>query len=259
MNTGDTIQVNAPAGTTFVKVVMDVIDPNGTSIFQPPQQRPPGTPSPAQFAWANLDPGIVYTIVFTMTNNAVPACTEQIVRYIQQEPLPACALTTFAMQSSILRQTATNFQLQLDLTNSAPEALTLTELDFTWTQSFAAGNNGQPDYSWNSIKFPSANGATMTGPLSVGGSFNFNLSPKPSQLTNTDITVPANGTRSILINMSKFGSGNPPNITAAMFTNICVKYTRASVTQLVNGVQVPFIFNCRIKPDAGPNNPQQCN
>ena len=259
MNTGDTIQVSPPGGTVFVNVVMDVVDPSGTSIFQPPQNRQPPNTNPALFNWQNLDPGVVYTIVFTMTNNASPPCNQQLVRYIQQEPLPACALTTFAMQSSILRQTATNFQLQLDLVNAAPEALTLTELDFTWTQSFNVGNNNQPDYSWNSIKFPSSNSATMTGPLSVGGAFNFVLSPKPAQLTTTDITVPANGTRSVLINMSKFGSGNPPNITPAMFTNICAKYTRPSVSQLVNGVQVPFIFNCRIKPDAGPNNPQQCN
>ena len=256
MNTGDTIQVNPPSGTTFVDVKMDVIDPSGTSVFQPVQERQ--LMSPALFTWANLTPGVVYTITFTMTNNAVPPCTEQLVRYIQQEPLPSCALTTFAMSATILRQTATNYQLQLDLTNAAPEALNLTELDMTWQNQFSSGSSSSPDYSWGSIKFPSAAGATMTGPGTTSGSVVFNLSPKPSQLTTTDITVPANGTRSILINMSKT-TGNPPNIVPSMFTNICVKYTRASVTQLQGGVQVPFVFNCRIKPDASTNNPQTCN
>ena len=31
-----------------------------------------------------------------MTNDATPPCTEQLVRFVQQEPLPACALRTFA-------------------------------------------------------------------------------------------------------------------------------------------------------------------
>src|SRR4029079_10988130 len=70
----------------------------------------------------------------------------------------------------------------------------------------------------------------------------FNLSPRPAQLTTNDVTVPANGTRSILINMASLG-GNPPNISAATFSNICVHYTRASVSQLSGVVTTVTITN----------------
>lgn len=218
MNTGDTIQVNPPGGTTFVNTTMEIKDPSGTTLMTNTSAA-----SPANFTWANLTPGTPYTITFTMTNNAVPPCTEQLIRYIQQEPLPACSLTTFATQSSILASNATPNVLQLDLINAATEALTMQSIDFTWTAPSRV--------TWNSIKFPSAAGATVAGPGTTSGSFTIALSPKPAQLTTNDITVPASGTRSLILNFAKT-SGNPtlPPATSAI-SFICVKYTRASVTQ----------------------------
>ncbi len=248
MNTGDTIQVNPPGGTTFTLTKMAIKDPSGTTLMTLTS-----VASPALFTWANLTPGTPYTITFTMTNNSAPPCTEQLVRYIQQEPLPACSITTFAAQASILANTAITYQLKLDLVNGAAEALDLQSIDFEWT--------APSRITWNSIQFPSGGGATIAGPgttsYPTGSPFTITLSPKPAQLTVNDVTVPANGTRSLLINMAKT-NGNPSNITPAAIDFICVKYTRASITQLVGGVQQPIVFSCAIKPDAQVNNPTTC-
>jgi hypothetical protein len=205
--------------------------------------------SPFTFNWGNQTASTVYVVTFTMTNDASPPCTEQLVRFVQQEPLPACALTAFADDSSVLTNTATTYQMQLTLTNGAAEALTLTGLRFVWTSPDVTNPSG-PDYTWGSIKFPSAAGATITGP-GTASAYNVTLSPKPAQLSTSDITVNANnGTRSILLNMAKNG-GSPPNVTPAAIDTICVEYTIPS--------QVGITFHCQIKPDADADNPTSCN
>ena len=261
MNAGDTIAVNPPGGTTFTNTDMQIVDPGGTTIAIYTSAT-----SPANFTWANLTPGTPYTVTFTMTSAAIaPAlpCTEQLVRYIQQEPLPACSLTTFATQASILRQTATNYQLQLDLVNGAAEQLNLQSIDFEWT--------APTRITWNSIKFPSAAGATVAGPGTTsyvtppGPSFTIALNPRPAQLTLSDVTVPASGTRSLLLNFAAT-NGNPSNVLPSAISFICIKYQRPSITQLVTGpqcaplasCQLPITFFCAIKPDQLPNNPTSC-
>jgi hypothetical protein len=236
MNAGDTIQVQPPIGTTLVNTTMQIMDPAGNPVLSPP----PSTASPALFTWVDLIPGTPYTVTFTMTNDAVPPCTEQLVRYIQQQPTPACSLTPFSVQPSILAPTAINYQLKLDLVNTASEPLTLTALEFAWTPPNSR--------NWQNIQFPS--GATVTGPGTVGGNFTFTLFPIPGTLTSNDVTVPANNTRSVLLNFS--GSGTPLAFPVANINDICVHYTAAS--------QGPsFTFFCRIKPNPGPTNPTGCN
>jgi type II secretory pathway pseudopilin PulG len=245
MNAGDTIQVVPPTATTFSNTDVIISTLGGTVIttFN-------STSSPALFTWANLDPGVIYVATFTMTNSAVPPCTEQVVRYIQQEPLAACALTTFASQSSILANTATNYQMELDLVNQGSEALNLTGISFTWT----APNR----VLWNSVKFPSTATATVTGPGNVSGDYVVDLDPKPGQMTISDITVPANGTRSVLLNMAACTGGGcgggpaaqPSDVVPSIISNICVQYTLTS--------QPGFTFSCKIKPDSAAANPGAC-
>lgn len=237
MNAGDTIQVVPPAGTTFVATTMRLVDTTGVITDEDTV-----ITSPANFTWgAGLTPGSVYTVTFTMTNNAIPACTEQIVRYVQQEPLPACALTTFAGSASVLSNTSTQYQMRLNLINGGAEALTLTALRFNWTR---------PErIEWQTVKFPSAAGATVTGPGTATGDHNISLSPKPAALSTSDITVNAGATQSLLLNMAKT-NGNPPNVTPSIINKICVQYTLAS--------QPGFTFSCRIKPDASTENPDTC-
>jgi len=236
MNGGDTIEVQPPVGTTLVNTTMQIVDPGGT-LMNPGD--PPVLTSPADFSWANLTPGTPYTVTFTMTNDQVPPCTEQLVRYIEQEPLPACSLTTFATQNAILAQTATNYQLRLQLVNASSEALTISEIDFDWTPPTRI--------KWNSVQFPS--GAAITGPGTSGGAFVVNLNPRPGTVTVGDVTVPAGGTQNILLNFART-NGNPSNVTAALMNSICVQYTRAS--------EPGFIFHCQILPDANVNNPNSC-
>lgn len=237
MNTGDGIRVNPPAGTTFVLTTMEIVESGGTVI-----DTQTSISSPSDFSWVNLTPGEVYTLTFTMTNTAVPPCTEQIVRYVQQEPLPACSLTTFANNSTILLSTGVKYQMELDLVNALAEPLTLTGIVFDWTVPSRI--------TWGSVKFPSAAGATVTGPGTTGGVYTVDLDPKPAQLSTSDITVNANGTRSVLLNMAK-ATGNPPDTTPSIINSICVQYTIAS--------QPGITFSCRIKPDAAANNPTTCN
>jgi hypothetical protein len=239
MNAGDTIQVQPPAGTTLATTTMMVVDPNGTTVATYSSSS-----SPAMFSWLDLIPGTAYTVTFTITNTAFPSCTEQLVRYITQQPTAACSLTTFAAQASILSQTATTYQLKLDLRNLGSEALTLRALDFTWNQP--------THITWNSVQFPSS--ATVAGPGTTSGNYTATLFPRPGTVTTGDITVPANGTESILINMAKT-QGNPSNITASVITNICVTYQ--TPTQGLNAGD--FHFHCQIKPDASVNNPTTCN
>jgi hypothetical protein len=214
MNAGDSIQIDPPPATTFASTDMTIIDPSGVIIGTITSNT-----SPAGFSWTNQTPGDVYTVTFTMTNTATPPCVEQIVRYIQQEPLPACALTTFATQNSILAQTATTYQLKLDLINSATEDLNLEEISFDWVKPTNIG--------WNNIRFPSS------GTIPLGGnpaaSFTVDLNPRPAGLNAQDVIVPANGTISLLLNFAAT-SGTPANVTPSVIPNICVKYTRASIT-----------------------------
>lgn len=237
MAAGDSIQVVPPAGTTLTSTTMRVIDGSGnlisteTSLF-----------SPAPFGWDSQTPGEVYMVTLTMTNDATPPCTEQLVRYIQQEPLPACAVTTFSEQNSILLNTATTYQLKLDLINEGAEAMNLTALRFNWTQP----NRIQ----WQNVKFPSTATATVVGPGTTSGDYTVILSPRPGQLSPSDVTVNASGTRSILLNMART-NGNPANITPAVINSICVQYTLVS--------QPGFTFSCQIKPDADAANPTSCN
>src|SRR5205814_8143379 len=132
-----------------------------------------------------------------ITNNGLPQCTEQIVRYIQQQPPPACHITTFDIDSSILHLTNVSDQLKLDLKNTTNADLTMTQIDFQWQTRHA---------QWNSSVFPS--GGSITGPNTTT-TYTMSLSPKPGQLTTNDITIPANGTRSLLLNFSV--NGNSPS------------------------------------------------
>lgn len=237
MNGGDGLTVVPPSGTTLVSTTMQVRDPAGTVISTQND-----TTSPFTFSWGNQTPSTIYSVTFTMTNNASPACTEQLVRYVQQEPLPACAIRTFAESSSILVNTATKYQMRLTLVNEGSEIVTLTGLRFVWVP---------PDkIEWNSIKFPSANTATVTGP-GTATSYIVNLSPKPAQLATTDVTVNANnGTRDIFLNMAKI-NGNPGDPPPSAITSICVQYTIPSVPSTT--------FSCQIKPDSAAANPTTCN
>jgi type II secretory pathway pseudopilin PulG len=237
MNAGDTIQVMPPLGTTFTSTTMRLVDSGGTVTDEDTV-----VTSPANFTWGTgLTAGATYTVTFTMTNNAIPPCTEQIVRYVQQEPLPACALTTFDEASSTLANTATQYQMRLNLKNEGNEALTLTALRFNWTR---------PDrIEWQTIKFPSSASATVTGPGTATGNYNVTLSPKPALLSTSDVTVNPGTTQSVLLNMART-NGNPPNITPSIVNSICVQYTLVS--------QPGFTFSCRIKPNASDENPDAC-
>ncbi len=244
MDGGDTLTVVPPSGTVLTLTKMDIVDPNGNAV--PPTQV--DSTSPFTFNWGNQTASTVYVVTFTMTNNASPPCTEQLVRFVQQEPLPACALTTFAENPAILANTATTYQLALNLINEGNEVMTLTGLRFVWTSPDLINPSG-PDYTWGSIKFPSAAGATITGP-GVTSTYNPVLSPKPAQLSASDVTLNGNASKSILLNLAKNG-GNPVNITPAIINSICVQYTIPS--------QVGVTFSCQIKPDADADNPTTCN
>ncbi|HEU4887274.1 MAG TPA: hypothetical protein VFV49_05260 [Thermoanaerobaculia bacterium] len=235
MNGGDTLTVVPPGGTNLTMTTMAVADPTGTVINVQADST-----SPITFNWGNQTPSTIYAVTFTMTNDATPPCTEQLVRYVQQEPLPACVLTTFADDNAILVNTATKYQMRLDLVNGGAEDLTLTGLNFVW--------NPPNNIEWNSIKFPSAAGATVTGP-GTATSYVVDLDPKPNQLSTSDITVSANNTRSILINMAKTQAN--PDVDPSDIDSICVQYKLASLPGST--------FSCQILPDADADNPTSCN
>ena len=251
LNNGDTIQVQPPAGTTFIATSMQIFDPSGTMVAI--QQ---SFTSPANFTWVDLTPGTPYTVTFTMTDNGSPVqCTEQLVRYITQQGLPACSLTTF-VDSSILIDTATDYQMQLDLRNSAPENLTLTGIDFTWDPLAPSLGGGAGFRTFNSIQFVPSNDVVGNPLPTIGLApnpvWNQTLFPRPGTVSVSDVTVPANSSRRILLNFAQFGSGhpNPRLFPAAAITDICVHYTAPSVNS--------FTFACKIKPDQQPANPNLC-
>ena len=189
-------------------------------------------------------------MTYTITDTAFPPCTEQLVRYITQQPTPACSLTSIQQQPSILVNTATIYQLKLSVKNAGAEPLTLRELDFNWTQPNRI--------TWNTVQFPS--GATAPGPGILSGNFTVTLFPTPGNCigsggcTAGDLTVPANGTETLLINMAKT-NGNPANITPSVINELCVRYQTPTQGLTVND----FTFKCRIIPSVGPGNPNACN
>lgn len=244
MDAGDTLQVNPPSGTTFLLTKFDVADAGG-NIVDHQQSLNNGTTTPVTFIWSNQAQG-TYTATFTITNNSVPQCTQQLVRYIQQQPPLACSLTTYDVDSSILSGTAITNQLRLDLKNTRGEALTIKSIDFTW--------NDPKHLAWNSTVFPSS--GSVAGP-SQTSPYSMSLSPKPAALTTNDITIPANGTRSLLLNFA-VTVGNPSPIVPSDFigsggntAKICVSYTQPT--------QGSTVLHCRIMPNPASNNPGSCN
>ncbi len=240
MDAGDTIQVTPPPNTStqFVKAVFQVSDFAGNIVNQQTSFNN-GTPAnPVLFTWLNQLVN-TYVATFTITDNALPQCTEQIVRYIQQQPPPACHITTFDIDSSILHLTAVTDQLQLDLKNTTNADLTMDHIDFQWQT-----NHSQ----WNSTVFPS--GGSVTGP-NVTTNYTMPLSPKPSTLTTNDITIPANGTRSLLFNFSVQGNAPSHIVNVNTMSRICVSYT-----QVIQGTTV---LHCTILPNPSNNNPGSCN
>ena len=235
---GDSLTVVPPDGTTLTTTTMQVVDPGGVLI-----ETQTDVTSPLTFNWGNQTPSTVYAVTFTMTNDATPPCTEQLVRYVQQEPLAACAIRTFADDNAILINTATTHQLQLDLVNESAENMTIKFLTGTWTRP--------TKIQWNNIKFPSAATATVAGPGTSTGAFTFDLDPKPGVLSDSDVTIDANnGTRTILINMAQTNP-NPGAVTPAAINTLCVQYTIPS--------QPSLLFKCQIKPDSDAENPGACN
>jgi len=186
------------------------------------------------------------TATFTITTNAIPQCTEQVVRYIEQQPALACSLTSYDNDSSILVGTAVTNQLRLDLKNTRSEALTIQSIDFEW--------NDPKHLAWNSTVFPSS--GSVAGPVQASP-YSMSLSPKPASLTTNDITIPAGGTRSLLLNFA-VTVGNPSPITPSDFigtggntAKICVSYTQPT--------QGSTVLHCRIMPNVASNNPGSCN
>jgi prepilin-type N-terminal cleavage/methylation domain-containing protein len=248
MNAGDTIQVQPPAGTTFVNTSMQIADQNNNII----NTVVTGT-SPANFTWADLSQGL-YTVTFSMTNSAFPPCTQQLVRYIEQQPIPVCTLTTFATNSTVLSNTATPNQLQMKLINTGSDPITLTGMDFVWTQPSI--NHGGV-LLWNSIVFPSSSSIAVNSGTSGNGnivlSFGVSLSPRPGTVTAGDVTVPANGSENILFNFSSTHVNVTP-IAPSDINSICISYQTPTQGLGATG----FTFHCRVKPDVTSNNPNSC-
>jgi prepilin-type N-terminal cleavage/methylation domain-containing protein len=239
MNAGDTFQVTPPGGQSFTQVTMDVFNGN-TAVASYTT-----TSSPASFSWQDQTPGTTYRILFTMTNNASPPCTQQLTRYVVQETPPGCTLNTLGAptnDATVLTLAATPaYTLKLKLVNTASEAINLTSMDFTWTQPSRI--------AWDRITFPSGGFITLTG-ATTPATFTQTLNPRPVTLAASDVTVPANSTIILTLNFSKT-NGNP-SMTANTISNVCVKYTRASV--------IGQTFLCRIVPGAGAGNPfTSCN
>ena len=129
--------------------------------------------------------------------------------------------------------------MQLDLKNTTNADLTMKQIDFQWQT-----NHSQ----WNSTRFPS--GGSVTGPNTTTN-YTMALSPKPAALTTNDITIPANGTRSLLLNFSVNGNAPSHIVNVQTMSKICVSYT-----QVIQGATV---LHCTILPNPSNNNPGSCN
>jgi len=242
MDAGDTLQVSPPpppnAPVTFLFTALDISDLAG-NVVDHQTSNGNGTTTPVLFTWHNQSQG-TYTATFTITTNAVPQCTEQVVRYIQQQPPLACSLTSADIDPSILHLTATDNKLQLDLKNTRTEALTITQIDFHW--------NAPRHLGWNTVQFPS--GGTVAGP-STTKTFSMSLAPRPGTLSSNDVTIPASGTRSLFLNFAVV-QGNPPaTVQVGDVDSVCVSYTQPT--------QGTIVLHCKILPQPASNNPGSCN
>lgn len=238
MNAGDTLQVTPPAGTTLSNTTLDIYN-GGTHVLGPLTS----TATPAVFTWADLPQSTLYTLQVAVTNTA--GCTQQLTAYAQQETPVGCTLTAGSSSVlTLLNGSPTSTQaavIRLDLINSDTTALTLQSIDISYTIP--------SKIIWDSLGFPSGNVVNVGKGPGVSGNVTINLNPKPAALTNNDVTVPANGTRSLTFRMHRT-LGNP-SITTGAISSVCVHYTRPDL--------VGQAFLCKIVPSAGAGNPFTCN
>jgi prepilin-type N-terminal cleavage/methylation domain-containing protein len=241
MNAGDTLKVNAPGGTTFTQTLMDIYTTGGGFISDTPSAA-----TPALFTWNDLTAGTKYSVQFTMTSTT--GCVQQLTSYVTQETPVGCVLTVGS--SSVLAllngspTSSTTAIIRVDLINASTSALTLQSIDIGYTIP--------QRIIWDNVGFPSGGVYSIgvgSSSASASGSVTLTLSPKPAALAAADVTVPANGTRSVTLRMHKT-NGNP-TITTSAVSSICVHYTRPDV--------VGQVFLCKIVPSAGAGNPFTCN
>ncbi len=250
MNSGSGIEVQPPSGGVLTSVTVDVY--NGASLIY---SYPTDTIPPFEFDWTDRVDGTVYRLVFTIEDDA--ACIEQVERYVMDEVAPNCTLSVNNPDGSIFTRTTNaspDFRFTLNMVNSAPEALNLDEITVVWSKpskvDWRKTSSNTNQVTLNGKDFTNTSGAS-------GGTKTISVNPPPTGLNTTDTTVPASGSRSVLFNFYKTGSGGGGGATidVAQITNICVKYKRASTGS--------FQYNCRVHklpgPDASTNNPISCD
>ncbi|MEO8218089.1 MAG: hypothetical protein ABI718_13495 [Acidobacteriota bacterium] len=245
MNGGDGIEVQPPSLGALTAVTVDVYA--GSTLIATSTD----TTSPFQFPWIDRVDGTVYRLVFTIADNASPACIEQLERYVQDEVAPNCTLSVDNPDGSIF--TNSGYVFTLNMTNSATEALNLDAIRVTWMKPNRVGWRKTTGADTNQVTLNGKDFTPFTGATS--GTAVINLSTPPAGLNTTDTSVPASGTRTALFNFVKTANGSGSTIGLGSITSICVQYKRVSTGS--------FQYNCRILDssgtDASTNNPTSCN
>ncbi len=147
MNSGDMVLVSAPAGVTLAEIQFALYNQANVTLETNTLTSPPYT-----YGWTDRSDSEIYRLVINITNDS--GCTEQVVKYIQDEAVAPCQLTTGgfgAVSDSESGATQHNY-FTLSLTNTASENFTPVQIKVDWTDT-PAPSSSSDDARLSEIKF----------------------------------------------------------------------------------------------------------
>lgn len=236
MNGGDGVSVTAVAPTVLTKVKFDLYD-NSSGVLVGSSRE--DTSSPFNFEYLDQTDNQIYRLVVTSTNSN--NCTQQDVRYIQDQAIQACTTGASVPTVSTTRQGQTKTTVvSYTIQNTSREPLTLKNLKIDWTPLLQ-----HADATLVGITFStgSTNTTGFTQTPTSTGTFAVPLATLPITASSNIYTI--------RVQFRYERSDN--NMPSSPIEKLCIGYSAASDGGLVR--QCTVVGN----PGAGTRNPSNCD
>ncbi len=242
MNGGDTIDVNAPPGSTIAQVNYVVTDSGGNGIDNVTTAAGPNF----TYAWKDQGSyGALFNVAINVTFST--GCITQTTRYVEQKQLASCLTVdspnaVYTCPSPCKSYTTVSMTVTYTITNPNVDPLTITSISpNSGVHMFWA----QPAWATNPMTLTTV---VYNGTKTVTGSF----APGTYDETAANVAalpkIPGSGTYTIAFTFSWTQGGIvPPFPIPSPLSDLCLTFTDSVQT-----------FSCNI---VGPttNNPQSCN
>jgi prepilin-type N-terminal cleavage/methylation domain len=239
MNSGDTISVTPPGGTTITSVTFAVTAyPSGTAVASFPDMS-----APFQYTWSDRSDGQIYQVKMTVVTST--PCTEVHVKYVQDQQAAACAFSNQALTafSSATAGATTTLSETYTLTNSGTDPLQVASKPINLVWAIPAGDTAHSDMTMTSIAY-----TTTTDNFSSGAAPGTVTRTMPAGLAN----VAAGGTLSITVRWQYRKQDDPPALSGQPLSKICLDYAIAG--------ELGVTKHCNLVGQAAStNNPNSCD